>query len=302
MLDLNLLQFAVNENAAWMKLWIVYCAHKYTVWIEWNCVVFRVSYPVHSVSCIHDLQVPIFRQRAGRGIDGAVVWDYHVIAVQKSRACSAIVWDLDSTMAFGCPFDKYAQDALRLCDPHITLPPFPRMYRVIHGPQFLKYFASDRSHMMIGSCVSEAQSRNGLAKRTPEYQSPPPVYPCIVAENGATNTLPRYLDMLSEICSQDVLKVVTDLEDLPKYDYGCVLCDSDWRRLCMVWIMCTISDYWSLRLLNHHNLKLKLISQLVDAMRTTNIRDIKYYLQGLDRSLNFSFRPPADCCNRRSVV
>lgn len=56
----------------------------------------------------------------------------------------------------------------------------PRYFRIIPAEQYLEEFASDRSHMQLpdGS-----------------YQATPPDYPCIVAKNGRTMTLPHFWNM-----------------------------------------------------------------------------------------------------------
>jgi protein N-terminal glutamine amidohydrolase len=51
---------------------------------------------------------------------------------------------------------------------------------VVPAQDYLQHFASDRRHMV---------SADGT------WNSPPPVYPCIVAADGRTHTLPDYLDM-----------------------------------------------------------------------------------------------------------
>ncbi len=63
-----------------------------------------------------------------------------------------------------------------------TVPALPpcRCYRVVPARLLLSQFASDRSHMV-------AQGGEG-------WLAPPPPWPCLVAESGATNTLPVFLD------------------------------------------------------------------------------------------------------------
>lgn len=55
-----------------------------------------------------------------------------------------------------------------------------RCYRVVPARLLLRHFASDRSHMV-------GQGGKG-------WLALPPPWPCLVAESGATNTLPAYLD------------------------------------------------------------------------------------------------------------
>ncbi|XP_013415109.1 protein N-terminal glutamine amidohydrolase-like [Lingula anatina] len=55
--------------------------------------------------------IPIWMQRAADNPNDAVVWDYHVILVQKYTS-SSFVYDLDTLLSFPCPFDEYVEKAL----------------------------------------------------------------------------------------------------------------------------------------------------------------------------------------------
>ena len=50
-----------------------------------------------------------------------------------------------------------------------------RMFRVIPAALYLEHFASDRSHMLDASSLSDP----------PVYNRPPPDYPCIVSRSTA---------------------------------------------------------------------------------------------------------------------
>jgi len=76
-------------------------------------------------------QVPVFRQRAGSGSEGAVLWDYHVVALQRG-AGGPRVWDLDSTLPFGTPLEQYVREALQSVGLDTAL---QRRYRVVHAPR-----------------------------------------------------------------------------------------------------------------------------------------------------------------------
>lgn len=72
-----------------------------------------------------------------------------------------IVWDLDSTLAFPCPFDLYYH---RTLEPEIQLKDdYRRCFRVVPAPTYLATFSSDRSHML----------QDG------HYMKPPPPWPAI---------------------------------------------------------------------------------------------------------------------------
>ena len=105
---------------------------------------------------------------------GLVIWDYHVIFLQKLENNAVFVYDLDSSLPFPCEFNEYFQKALGF-----QMKGKPNTYfRVCESRVFLKEFSSDRSHMM----------KNG------EYLSKPPYWECI----GKGNNLPKYLDLKDE--------------------------------------------------------------------------------------------------------
>lgn len=70
-----------------------------------------------------------------------------------------------------------------------------RLFRVISANMYLQFFSSDRSHM--------SDSEGG-------WLQPPPAYPCIVAADGKTHTLPNYLNMPSsdEACNVSAAKAL----------------------------------------------------------------------------------------------
>lgn len=96
-----------------------------------------------------------------------VVWDYHVILILTSKTSGeSFVYDFDTRMKMGCPFDEYYDGTFPLGE---TLPKqFQSLFRVIPLSRYLDYFASDRSHMI-----------RGLLGGRIEYTSPPPTYSCI---------------------------------------------------------------------------------------------------------------------------
>lgn len=65
-------------------------------------------------------QVPILFQKNSTSSEGQAIWDYHVILVQETSDSSYLVWDLDSTLQFPCPFKDYAAHALKDIFPDIS--------------------------------------------------------------------------------------------------------------------------------------------------------------------------------------
>jgi hypothetical protein len=58
-----------------------------------------------------------------------------------------------------------------------------RLYRVVAVPMYLQYFASDRRHM---------KGEDG------DWRATPPLYDCIVGEDGAIHNLEEYIRMKDE--------------------------------------------------------------------------------------------------------
>uniref|UniRef100_A0A7M5WV89 Protein N-terminal glutamine amidohydrolase n=2 Tax=Clytia hemisphaerica TaxID=252671 RepID=A0A7M5WV89_9CNID len=57
--------------------------------------------------------IPLWMQKQSEDPLTAVVWDYHVILVQKPPSDKALVYDLDSIMGFPCPLELYLQQAIQ---------------------------------------------------------------------------------------------------------------------------------------------------------------------------------------------
>ncbi|KAH1090526.1 hypothetical protein J1N35_017783 [Gossypium stocksii] len=133
-------------------------------------------------------QIPLWHQKASHRADGVILWDYHIICVQRKKdGGTHLVWDLDSSLPFPCPLATYVSETIR---PSFQLfSEFQRFFRVVHAPLFLRHFASDRRHMKDSEGNWTAQ---------------PPPYEPIVAEDGSVHNLNEYM----EIRAADVL---TDL-------------------------------------------------------------------------------------------
>lgn len=127
-------------------------------------------------------QIPLWHQRASHRADGVILWDYHVICVQKrkEKLLPDLVWDLDSSLPFPSPLATYVAETIR---PSFQLfSEFQRVFRVVHAPIFLKSFASDRRHMKDPSG---------------NWNATPPSYEVIAAEDGTVHNLNEYLAMSS---------------------------------------------------------------------------------------------------------
>uniref|UniRef100_A0A8C5N2I2 Protein N-terminal glutamine amidohydrolase n=1 Tax=Leptobrachium leishanense TaxID=445787 RepID=A0A8C5N2I2_9ANUR len=122
--------------------------------------------------------IPIWKQKNGPA-DGPVVWDYHVLLLHVSGDQSSI-YDLDSVLPFPCSLAEYIHEALRT-DFELK-PQYHRCLRVIRADEFLRTFASDRSHMK--------NSWGGWTR-------PPPNYPCIRTADAAMN-LNSFISMSHE--------------------------------------------------------------------------------------------------------
>lgn len=140
-------------------------------------------------------KIPLWCQSASKRLDGLVVWDYHVICIQKNDGDNGhVVWDLDSTLPFPVAFKRYFSQAIL---PTFPLDPlYKRIFRVIHAPIFLRFFASDRSHM---------KDLDGT------WISPPPVYPPIVAQDGTSNNLADYIRMDGNDVTSDIQTLINHL-------------------------------------------------------------------------------------------
>ncbi|XP_042417067.1 protein N-terminal glutamine amidohydrolase-like [Zingiber officinale] len=148
--------------------------------------------------------VPLWHQKASKRSDGVVLWDYHVICIQKRRGeAFDLVWDLDSDLPFPSPLTVYFPEAIKPVNS-----PYSRLFRVVHAPRFLRCFASDRSHM-----------RDGLGN----WLALPPTYKPITSEDGTTNNLDKYIQMRTA----DVLANAQDsLHGVLSNEYGVVVSET----------------------------------------------------------------------------
>ncbi|OAY40437.1 protein N-terminal glutamine amidohydrolase isoform X1 [Manihot esculenta] len=125
-------------------------------------------------------QIPLWHQKASKRADGIVLWDYHVICIQRKGDGDSpcLVWDLDSSLPFPSPLAVYVSETIR---PSFQLfSDYQRFFRIVHAPLFLRYFASDRRHM-------KDSTGNWIAQ--------PPAYEPIVAEDGTVHNLNEYMEI-----------------------------------------------------------------------------------------------------------
>ncbi|XP_076434984.1 protein N-terminal glutamine amidohydrolase-like [Babylonia areolata] len=137
-------------------------------------------------------QIPVWYQRASKREDRLVIWDYHVVMLYKDSGESWI-YDLDTELPFPCQLDKYVAHAIR--DDRGLKPEFRRSFRVVAGEEYLRTFASDRSHMV---------------KEDGTWLAEPPVYPCIQTEDCQNNLQ----DFISMEQSEGVGRVLTSPQQL----------------------------------------------------------------------------------------
>ncbi|KAH6602382.1 hypothetical protein BASA61_001170 [Batrachochytrium salamandrivorans] len=151
-------------------------------------------------------KIPLWAQANGPSNDEIpVVWDYHVILLQTTKADSTppvtYVFDMDTVLEFPVAFSDYSEKALKTMS-GIDLPKqYHRYYRVIPGELFLTHFASDRSHMLNADKGWNAE---------------PPASLCISTKESTMN-LGDYINMKSNTDSTIYGKVLNEAEFLDKY-------------------------------------------------------------------------------------
>ncbi|KAK4839750.1 hypothetical protein QYF36_024649 [Acer negundo] len=134
-------------------------------------------------------QIPLWHQKASKRADGVILWDYHVVCIQRKRGGDfpCLVWDLDSSLPFPSPLASYVSETIR---PSFQLfSEYQRFFRIVHAPIFLHFFASDRRHMKdpTGNWIAE-----------------PPSYEPIVTEDKIVHNLNEYIEIRAEDISTNV--------------------------------------------------------------------------------------------------
>jgi protein N-terminal glutamine amidohydrolase len=118
-------------------------------------------------------QVACFSQKRAHQPDEPMVWDYHVVWLEEG-ASGVTVWDFDSTLGLVTPAQVYLAKTFRP-----VREAFAPMFRVVAKADFVREFASDRSHMK---------------RADGSYQAAPPPWPCI-GESEKASTLAEFLRM-----------------------------------------------------------------------------------------------------------
>ncbi|CAM8941413.1 unnamed protein product [Rhodiola kirilowii] len=141
-------------------------------------------------------QIPMWQQKASSRPDGLVLWDYHVICIQKTRGNSlALVWDLDSKLPIPTPLASYVSESIK--SSFHLFPEFQRCFRIVHAPIFLKNFASDRRHMI---------DQDGA------WLHQPPDYEPIVAADGTEHNLNEFMNIHSiEVVNSSELESISGI-------------------------------------------------------------------------------------------
>ena len=110
-----------------------------------------------------------------------VVWDYHVVLLQRSRN-AAWIYDYDTLLGWPCPAKAYAVQSFR---PELRLRDrFAQRFRVMPAEEYVGHFASDRSHMLNAEGA---------------YHKPPPSHAALRGgfdDHGATLRQRRCLHLL----------------------------------------------------------------------------------------------------------
>jgi len=86
----------------------------------------------------------LWGQKAGKGVDGLVLWDYHVILLCKEREWQ--VWDLDTNFEIPSELSYYLRKTFKTDEVKLAVDYAP-VFRVIDTKEFVRTFSSDRSHM-----------------------------------------------------------------------------------------------------------------------------------------------------------
>ncbi|XP_024980722.1 protein N-terminal glutamine amidohydrolase isoform X2 [Cynara cardunculus var. scolymus] len=115
--------------------------------------------------------IPLWHQKASHRADGIIIWDYHVICIQRRKEGKAVdlVWDLDSSLPFPSTLPSYVSESIR--------------------PSFELFSEFQRRHMKD----SEGN-----------WTSPPPEYQVLVAEDGTVHNLNEYINMSTKDVLEDV--------------------------------------------------------------------------------------------------
>lgn len=110
-----------------------------------------------------------------------MIWDYHVIAVvmDPTRVAPPMVYDLDTTLPFPCPFEVYVAGTFPWEEQELP-PQYRWRCRVVTAQALFASFASDRSHMRLPG---------------DKWQAPPPTEDPIKTVSATNNLFDEWLQM-----------------------------------------------------------------------------------------------------------
>jgi len=114
--------------------------------------------------------VLFFQQQQGRGAEGFVVWDYHVILLSSDQTWQ--VWDFESKLGFPCELGHYLEHSFPRH--YRQLSDFQPMFRIIKRDEYVRRLRSDRSHM---------RKANG------DWSATPPTWPPILSGDVSLHSL-----------------------------------------------------------------------------------------------------------------
>lgn len=130
-------------------------------------------------------QCALWEQRAADPGE-PVVWDYHVVLLVER-----MVWDLDTRLGLPVPLPDYLRASFRTLPPEVAA--YRPLFRLVPADEFVKVFATDRSHM---------NDADGWRAAPPSWKPP-----------GAGMNLMRFVDM-----DDDFIGAVVTLEQLAAWD------------------------------------------------------------------------------------
>lgn len=133
--------------------------------------------------------VALWCQRAAAELGQPLIWDYHAVMFARTGDIWQ-VFDVDTTLDVPCPADEYLRATFR-GGQHVPVQ-FRPHFRLVGATEFVRTFASDRSHMR--------DDDGRLVKPVPLW---PPIGP-----EGAPSNLMRFVDL--------TVPFIGEVVDLPR--------------------------------------------------------------------------------------
>ncbi len=147
---------------------------------------------------------PIWHQKKATQASEPMFWDYHVLLVYAGR-----VYDHDSTLPWGCTAAEYCTRAIR---PSIEFTGadtgYEPIFRLVRLLDYLRHFASDRSHMP--PCPAGGEGGAG---------TPHPAWPLLKGPDAqSAMTLPRYWTMNTSTTTTTTTTIKMDGREIGQAD------------------------------------------------------------------------------------